>query len=58
MNGLTMNQDKEERNILVIGGSGGIGQNIVRLFDKNGWKVAFLSKNADGSGGELHIFKG
>jgi len=52
-----MNQDKEERNILVIGGSGGIGQNIVQLFDKNGWKVAILSRNADRSGGNCIYLK-
>lgn len=42
---------------LVIGGSGGIGQIIVKNLNENGWNISILSRNNNKSGGNSKFYQ-
>jgi len=52
-----MKKGKGKKNILIVGGSGVIGQELVKFYDESGWNTAILSRNNDGSGGNTLFLK-
>lgn len=46
-----------EKQILIVGGRGGLGEVLAQKFDKSGWKVLILSRKTDRNGGKYPYFR-